>query len=1143
MAPLGTLIAADLLATRVGPAVAKLLLKLWLRDSSVATDTATDLVDLFSPTVANVFAKKSGARQLEEIGERIAESLEPVFNDFTFTKDVQAGVVAEVAQTLENAHLSADILAQEDVDAGRLSAYLKATRPNAVRSHSSPFQALYGRLIDEVAKYIVNIASRLPGFTENTLSEILRRERTLVETAAHVLREIEVIKEESRRANSNERAAWFEEEYRLGTANKLDRLELFGVHVTGPNRSHRLSVAYVSLSVVEDVRGSQHSYSPSEVVINAESQGVHQALLASPRLVLRGQAGSGKTTLLKWVAVNCTRRTFEASLEPWNELLPFFIPLRACTEGPFPRPEQFPSLLLPSIAGEMPDGWVHQHLRSGRGILLIDGVDEVPSHRRYELTEWLREVASTFPLARMVVTSRPSAVSEEWLRAEKFTDLELQPMDLTDIEVFLEHWHAAVREELQYDEEKEKLIPLQKNLWRLIRENKAVRELATSPLLCAAICALNRERNEQVPSDRIELYEACCHMLLEGREKEQRLAVRSEYPALTFRQSMFFLEDVAYWMLRNGWSLAEKDTIAERISRHLPRVDLPSGMDSKRILAYFVDRSGLVREPAAGRIDFTHRTFQEYLAARAIVAEGDVGVLRDKADDDQWAEVIALAAGVAAGTFRDNLLRELIARGDAEPGKRHQIHLLAVACLETAVDIDPQVRKAILHRLEAVVPPRSITEAKAVASAGDLAVPFLKSHRRFKSQEAAASVRALSIIGSESSLVALRSYRRESRETVRRELIKAYSAHPSVEYVNEVLRDLQLQSVALDRISTLEGFGVLQSLRSLSITRSPRLKDLSPIAGLTGLISLFVQDCSELESVEPVGALARLQRLSILFSPNVSNLSPVSQCKELRRLILWVSDRIQSLKDLSGLPKLEELSIYNGRALTDISAILSFPRLRSMALHIAGGLRDFSIFSRSSIQQLTLSNVSVATDIGERVDVDTFNNAALKNLTLTGIHGVQNWGQVAVSSLQSLHVTSSTRIENIGALAACAGLKRLTLRLVTLDSLQGVDRLGALAALHCQSIKVEDGLWTPLGEVPNLDSLSFVGIRDLDLSFINAIQTLQILRIEHCNVRGSESIWASPALKEVHVSGFNTSLQIPSNTAIKVYLNGVRVNR
>lgn len=65
-----------------------------------------------------------------------------------------------------------------------------------------------------------------------------------------------------------------------------------------------------------------------------------------------------------------------------------------------------------------------------------------------------------------------------------------------------------------------------------------------------------------------------------------------------------------------------------------------SGSGVRRL---FVERAGIIREPVAGQIDFTHRTFQEFLAAKAAVDEMDTGLLVENADDDQWREVIISA--------------------------------------------------------------------------------------------------------------------------------------------------------------------------------------------------------------------------------------------------------------------------------------------------------------------------------------------------------------------------------------------------------------------------------------------------------------------------------------------------------------------
>jgi len=143
-------------------------------------------------------------------------------------------------------------------------------------------------------------------------------------------------------------------------------------------------------------------------------------------------------------------------------------------------------------------------------------------------------------------------------------------MELPDVYEFIDHWHAAVKEEVQDNEEKTELDSLSESLKEVVKKSRPIRNLATSPLLCAVLCALHRDRHQQLPSDRIELYGACCHMLLERRGKEQHLLVEiKDYPALSYRQKELLLADFAYWMMVNGWSTVTVDSADEHFSHKL----------------------------------------------------------------------------------------------------------------------------------------------------------------------------------------------------------------------------------------------------------------------------------------------------------------------------------------------------------------------------------------------------------------------------------------------------------------------------------------------------------------------------------------------------------------------------------------------
>lgn len=82
-------------------------------------------------------------------------------------------------------------------------------------------------------------------------------------------------------------------------------------------------------------------------------------------------------------------------------------------------------------------------------------------------------------------------MGQGWLEHIGFTEAELLPMEIADITSFIDHWHAAVRDELQMETEREELNDLADNLKQIVRKSIQLRKLATNPLLCAMLCALH----------------------------------------------------------------------------------------------------------------------------------------------------------------------------------------------------------------------------------------------------------------------------------------------------------------------------------------------------------------------------------------------------------------------------------------------------------------------------------------------------------------------------------------------------------------------------------------------------------------------------------------------------------------------------
>jgi predicted NACHT family NTPase len=259
-------------------------------------------------------------------------------------------------------------------------------------------------------------------------------------------------------------------------------------------------------------------------------------------VLIRGEAGSGKTTLLQWLAVQSARDAFGGALSEWNGLVPFFIQLRRWVGKALPRPEQWLTHVAAPIAGAMPSGWVHRQLQNG-ALVLIDGVDELPDSQRDRVRSWLQGLIANFGAARFIVTSRPAAAEEGWLGAEGFDDSQLQPMERPQIEALIDQWHVAARKQLTDEEILASLESYQDSLKRVVQSDRAIRNLATTPLLCAMLCLLNVDRRTKIPKDRMALYRIALETL--ARRESERDTDWSAGLELTERQRELTLEELA----------------------------------------------------------------------------------------------------------------------------------------------------------------------------------------------------------------------------------------------------------------------------------------------------------------------------------------------------------------------------------------------------------------------------------------------------------------------------------------------------------------------------------------------------------------------------------------------------------------------
>ncbi|MGW2108016.1 NACHT domain-containing protein [Streptomyces sp. NPDC001948] len=719
-------------------------------------------------------------------------------------------------------------------------------------------------------------------------------------------------------------------------------------------------------------------------------QPADRALATSHRVLLRGEAGSGKTTLVQWLAVTAARQDLPNGADYLYDRVPFVLPLRTLTRNgkDLPSPKRFLTATSCPLDGSQPDGWEHRVLLAGRGLLLIDGIDEIPDRERERARRWLRDLVDTYDGDnRWLITSRPAAVDRDWLAEENFTELNLAAMDSAGIATFIRRWHQAAR---VGGEDNADLERYEAQLLTAVRTEPGLARLATSPLMCGLICALHRDRRGYLPHGRKDLYEAALSMLLSRRDRERDM----EGPELADDPQLDVLQRLAYWLIKNGRTEMDRARAESVIGRALPAVPEVAALgDASAVFDHFLQRSGLLREPSLDSVDFIHRTFQDFLGARAALEEGDFGLLSEHAANDQWEDVIRMAVALARARERATIFEALLAQGDQAVEQRVQarIYLLAAACLEHATALDPAVREAVEQRTATLVPPGSEAEAQALAEVGPLILHLLPGPDELTDDVAAAFnvVVSASHIKSDAAVAFLSRFTDHSFVPVRLQLLWAWSRFDTVRYAEEVVARLDLTGLSCTiqsdeqlrqlirlrvqpddmdirtgvSLEALSMYSAEQPFASLSVS-SNDITDLKFLTGQTRLSSLIIDDCPHLTDLSALTGLP-IRYLDISTTRSDLDLRPLSQLPELTTLTLTgPADLRWSLADLPR--SLHVLKVAGSmRPEGGVRGIGDFPGMKSLTLNTPScpvSAEEWAeIRSQSRLTELITTAVSLET--------------------------------------------------------------------------------------------------------------------------------------------------------------------------------------
>ncbi|MGK3206473.1 NACHT domain-containing protein [Amycolatopsis sp. MEPSY49] len=1034
-------------ALKLGGQIASSAAKSWLQRRKAGVARSADLVELAAGELKGPLERRKLENLVQNIGTQVAEQLEQVLADRFSTlpqNEIDAAFLA-VEDALTKADLSDDALLSADTDPEQLARKVRGELPDlAAERHLAPkAAALYELALDQACRHLVQVVRHLPSFQPRALAELLGRLSKQGDQLEELLARLP--KTSLTAPDGPDRDAEFEASYLGLLARDLDRLELLGLTMDD-QPALPLTVAYLSLSVspeggsrAADRRLDELWFAKRHDHAGSANMRVETALSGATRVLVRGEAGSGKTTLLDWLAVTAARGRFTGKLAGWNGRVPFPIRLRSFADESLPRPEEFVAHIAPMLAP--PDGWARRLLDTGRAMVLVDGVDEVGTSHRREVKSWLRELTLAFPDSVVVVTSRTAAADQNWLFHEGFGCVLLEPMNADDIRALVERWHKAAAAGGTVRSGTD-LPAVQRRLLNQLDSRPHLRTLASSPLLCAMLCALNLAHRSELPRDRMDLYRKALSMLLHLRDAERKIGV-----ILTEAQKQILLGDLAWRLSLASKVELPKDRVREHLARRLPSLPHVDHTPDE-VLDHLLERSGVLREPVRDRVDFVHRTFQECLAANEATEQDYLETLIERAHLDTWWETIVMACGHAKHHQAGTLLTGILDRADE--GTRHARHLrlLAAACLETVSNVSPDVIARVEAMIqEHLVPPRSLRETQSLASIGHRVLRYLPETLDGLSEAvAAASVRAAALTAGADALKLLHNYAQDPRPKVQRQLTQAWQYFDPEKYAIDVLADSPLA----DGRATVETARLLPHVRHLkNLTRlrvtlpfSEAQPDLSALDSLPCLSSVLLfldekatvdlgslRDHSNLDSIflhfarKFVGVrhLKSLRQLNYLILNNRlpwRDLEAFSELTTTTFLALTSLQRVRSLDPLASLEKLETV-VLQGIRPKILSLSTPLVTLRSVVLHAHSKSEKIQITGEAIIKCFPMVETL---DLYEMAIVDLGSIAAgrhLRKLTLSSLTA-----PVDLSPLTDLNVTvEATKTELLGVEKLGPGVK------------------------------------------------------------------------------------------------------------------------
>ncbi|NEQ46970.1 MAG: NACHT domain-containing protein [Leptolyngbya sp. SIOISBB] len=424
--------------------------------------------------------------------------------------------------------------------------------------------------------------------------------------------------------------------------------------------------------------------------------------------------GYGKTTLMQFLTLNFSNQGY---LEKGaKELIPVLLLFRDF-HGQIKAPNEpkLPQLIVETVQKlprcedlRAPEPWFKEKLQQGKCLVMLDGLDEVPDDQRELASHWANWQMQNYP-SQFILTSRPHGYNSSLFKGMERIDV----LDFNNDQkrTFIEKWYRFIAWETKWrwhwiesqrqepskhlSEEQAKAQSQDDadkaaaDLRRQLFADRSLVDLAKNPLLLTII-AVGHKYKERLPQRRLDVYREIFQLLLEDRpyQRQTRLTISNAADNQTI------LQPLALQLMEANSTQFKPRQGAEWIQQRLAEKYEDPALTPTKFLEEIQQVSGLLVGGEGYSYEFTHKTFQEYLAAVELsecnLDLGERKVMSHFADEN-WQEVIYFYA----------LLTDpvpIIERALEIPDNVHTLQL-AMRITDDTQLIDSNLKRALINAL------------------------------------------------------------------------------------------------------------------------------------------------------------------------------------------------------------------------------------------------------------------------------------------------------------------------------------------------------------------------------------------------------------------------------------------------------------